>query len=120
MLFAHLKRILRLDRLRLHGLSGAKDEFLGRHRTESAAHGEMADAKGISGGVAQEAVASDILTAATETQDMPRPRTPLGGKGLGLFEKASGRLDQLAGATWLVEQRKALQLFFAFAANVPA
>jgi hypothetical protein len=28
MLFAHLKRILRLGRLRLRGLSGAKDEFL--------------------------------------------------------------------------------------------
>ena len=28
MLFAHLKRILRLNRLRLRGLSGAKDEFL--------------------------------------------------------------------------------------------
>lgn len=28
MLFAHLKRILKLDRLRLQGLSGAKDEFL--------------------------------------------------------------------------------------------
>jgi hypothetical protein len=27
MLFAHLKRILRLDRLRLRGLSGAFDEF---------------------------------------------------------------------------------------------
>jgi transposase len=27
-LFAHLKRILRLDRLRLRGLSGARDEFL--------------------------------------------------------------------------------------------
>lgn len=27
MLFAHLKRILRLDRLRLRGLSGATDEF---------------------------------------------------------------------------------------------
>ncbi len=27
MLFAHLKRILRLDRLRLRGLSGARDEF---------------------------------------------------------------------------------------------
>lgn len=27
MLFAHLKRILRLDRLRLRGLSGANDEF---------------------------------------------------------------------------------------------
>ena len=27
MLFAHLKRILRLDRLRLRGLSGASDEF---------------------------------------------------------------------------------------------
>jgi hypothetical protein len=27
MLFAHLKRILRLDRLRLRGPSGAKDEF---------------------------------------------------------------------------------------------
>jgi Transposase DDE domain len=26
-LFAHLKRILRLDRLRLRGLSGASDEF---------------------------------------------------------------------------------------------
>jgi hypothetical protein len=28
MLFAHLKRILKLDRLRLRGLSGAPDEFL--------------------------------------------------------------------------------------------
>jgi len=27
MLFAHLKRILKLDRLRLRGLSGAGDEF---------------------------------------------------------------------------------------------
>jgi len=26
-LFAHLKRILKLDRLRLRGLSGASDEF---------------------------------------------------------------------------------------------
>lgn len=28
MLFAHFKRILKLDRLRLHGPNGAKDEFL--------------------------------------------------------------------------------------------
>ena len=28
MLFGHLKRILKLDRLRLHGMSGAHDEFL--------------------------------------------------------------------------------------------
>ena len=28
MLFAHLKRILKLDRLRLRGLTGAHDEFL--------------------------------------------------------------------------------------------
>lgn len=28
MLFAYLKRILKLDRLRLRGLSGAHDEFL--------------------------------------------------------------------------------------------
>jgi len=28
MLFAHLKRILRLDKLRLRGFSGANDEFL--------------------------------------------------------------------------------------------
>jgi Transposase DDE domain len=28
MLFAHLKRIMKLDRLRLRGLSGAKNEFL--------------------------------------------------------------------------------------------
>lgn len=28
MLFAHLKRILRLGRLRLRGPNGAKDEFL--------------------------------------------------------------------------------------------
>jgi hypothetical protein len=28
MLFAHLKRVLRLDRLRLRAPSGAKDEFL--------------------------------------------------------------------------------------------
>jgi hypothetical protein len=30
MLFAHLKRILKLDRLRLRGPNGAKDEFLWR------------------------------------------------------------------------------------------
>jgi hypothetical protein len=28
MLFAHLKRILKLDRLRLRGITGAQDEFL--------------------------------------------------------------------------------------------
>ena len=28
MLFAHLKKIMRLDRLRLRGPKGAKDEFL--------------------------------------------------------------------------------------------
>jgi hypothetical protein len=28
MLFAHMKRILKVDRLRLRGLSGARDEFL--------------------------------------------------------------------------------------------
>ena len=28
MLFAHLKHILKVDRLRLRGLSGARDEFL--------------------------------------------------------------------------------------------
>ena len=28
MLFAHLKRILKLDKLRLRGFSGAHDEFL--------------------------------------------------------------------------------------------
>ena len=28
MLFAHLKRIMKLDRLRLRGLNGARDEFL--------------------------------------------------------------------------------------------
>ena len=28
MLFAHMKRILKLDRLRLRGISGAQDEFL--------------------------------------------------------------------------------------------
>ena len=28
MLFAHLKRILKLDRLRLRGITGAHDEFL--------------------------------------------------------------------------------------------
>jgi hypothetical protein len=28
MLFAHMKRILKMDRLRLRGLTGANDEFL--------------------------------------------------------------------------------------------
>ena len=28
MLFAHLKKIMKLDRLRLRGLTGARDEFL--------------------------------------------------------------------------------------------
>jgi hypothetical protein len=28
MLFAHMKRILKMDRLRLRGISGASDEFL--------------------------------------------------------------------------------------------
>ena len=42
MLFAHLKRILRLDRLRLRGPNAAKDEFLlGRHRPEFAEIGEV-------------------------------------------------------------------------------
>jgi hypothetical protein len=27
MLFSHLKRILKMDRLRLHGMSGTTDEF---------------------------------------------------------------------------------------------
>jgi hypothetical protein len=36
MLFAHLKRILRLDRLRLRGPSGAKDVPIGRHRPKPA------------------------------------------------------------------------------------
>jgi len=41
MLFAHLKRILRLDRLRWRGPSGAKDEFLlGRHRPKPPKAGE--------------------------------------------------------------------------------
>jgi hypothetical protein len=31
MRFAHMKRILKLDRLRLRGLSGAKDEVLGQN-----------------------------------------------------------------------------------------
>jgi hypothetical protein len=28
MLFAHMKRILKVDRLRIRGISGARDEFL--------------------------------------------------------------------------------------------
>jgi hypothetical protein len=40
MLFAHLKRILRLDRLRLRGPSGAKDEFIGGHRPKAEETGE--------------------------------------------------------------------------------
>ena len=40
MLFAHLKRILRLGRLRLRGPNGAKDEFLCRHSPEFAETGE--------------------------------------------------------------------------------
>ena len=32
MLFAHLKRILKLDRLRLRGLTGAHDEFLSQRQ----------------------------------------------------------------------------------------
>jgi transposase len=35
MLFAHMKRILKVDRLRLRGLSGAQDEFLQNHRPEN-------------------------------------------------------------------------------------
>jgi hypothetical protein len=30
MLFAHMKRILKMDRLRLRGLSGARDDFFNR------------------------------------------------------------------------------------------
>ena len=41
MLFAHLKRILKLDRLRLRGPNGARDEFLtGSHRPEPPEAGE--------------------------------------------------------------------------------
>ena len=40
-LFAHLKRILRLERLRIRGPSGAKDELpVGRHRPKSGEIGE--------------------------------------------------------------------------------
>ena len=47
MLFAHLKRILRLDRLRLRGPSGAEDEFLlSRHGLKSAETGEAHSAPG--------------------------------------------------------------------------
>ena len=48
MLFsAHLKRILRLGRLRLRGPNGAKDEFLfGRHRAKSQETGEADPAPG--------------------------------------------------------------------------
>ena len=35
MLFAHLKRILKMDRLRLRGLSGASDEFTWLPRSKS-------------------------------------------------------------------------------------
>ncbi len=42
MLFARLKCILKLDRLRLLGMSGAQDEFLiGGYRTKSAANGDV-------------------------------------------------------------------------------
>lgn len=44
MLSAHLKRILKLDRLRLRGPSGARDEFPTRsHRTKLTTNGEAAD-----------------------------------------------------------------------------
>jgi len=40
-LFAHLKRILKPDRLRLRGLTGAHDEFLaGRDSSEPATNGQ--------------------------------------------------------------------------------
>jgi len=42
MLFAHLKRILKLDKLRLRGFSGATDEFLlAADRSEFATNGKM-------------------------------------------------------------------------------
>ena len=42
MLFAHLKRILNLTRLRLRGMNGAHDEFLPPVTgPESAANGEV-------------------------------------------------------------------------------
>jgi hypothetical protein len=44
MLFAHLKRILKLDRLRLRGMSGARDEFLlAATRPESTPDGQAAE-----------------------------------------------------------------------------
>jgi len=47
MLFAHLKRILRLDRLRLRGLTGARDEFLlAGHRAKPSKNGSVVDAEG--------------------------------------------------------------------------
>src|ERR1700728_5141294 len=47
MLFAHLKRILRLGRLRLRGPSGAKDELLlSRHRPKSPETGKAHPSSG--------------------------------------------------------------------------
>ena len=46
MLFAHLKRILKLDRLRLRGPNGARDEFLLSNRPKPPKAGEAdTDAK---------------------------------------------------------------------------
>jgi hypothetical protein len=43
-LFAHLKRVLKLDRLRLRGLSGARDEFLmAANRSKLEANGDVVD-----------------------------------------------------------------------------
>jgi hypothetical protein len=51
MLFAHLKRILKLDKLRLRGWTGARDEFLlGRHGPEFAPTGKEADTECGDGG----------------------------------------------------------------------
>ena len=51
MLFAHLKRILKLDRLRLRGLSGAHDEFLLAATAQNlAANGEATDVCGTGSG----------------------------------------------------------------------
>ncbi len=50
MLFAHLKRILRLGRLRLRGPCGAKDEFLLAATAQKLEKTRSAEAAGHAGG----------------------------------------------------------------------
>jgi hypothetical protein len=71
MLFAHLKRILRLDRLRLQGPNGAKDEFLLAATAQNLR--KLAKLVPLSALIVAAEAASQLCPADNRRQPLPRP-----------------------------------------------